>query len=49
MQINKRLGAKVSDFPHRFFFLQEFINRTATMHGHIDLEWLRYAPPNDVK
>ncbi|XP_022996087.1 protein ROS1-like [Cucurbita maxima] len=29
--------------------IKEFINRTARMHGHIDLEWLRYAPPNDVK
>ncbi|KAG6606008.1 DNA glycosylase/AP lyase ROS1, partial [Cucurbita argyrosperma subsp. sororia] len=29
--------------------IKEFINRTARMHGHIDLEWLRHAPPNDVK
>ncbi|CAK9314333.1 unnamed protein product [Citrullus colocynthis] len=29
--------------------IKEFLDRTARIHGCIDLEWLRHAPPNDVK
>uniref|UniRef100_A0A9I9DP18 HhH-GPD domain-containing protein n=1 Tax=Cucumis melo TaxID=3656 RepID=A0A9I9DP18_CUCME len=29
--------------------IKEFLDRTARLHGCIDLEWLRHAPPKDVK
>lgn len=29
--------------------LKGFLNRVVKMHKNIDLEWLRYAPPDDVK
>lgn len=47
--MNLRLWAKVSYLPHILSFIQEFLDRTARLHGCIDLEWLRHAPPKDVK
>ncbi|KAJ4839725.1 hypothetical protein Tsubulata_040272 [Turnera subulata] len=29
--------------------IQEFLNDLHKQHGNLDLEWLRYAPPEDVK
>uniref|UniRef100_A0A2K2B3P1 HhH-GPD domain-containing protein n=1 Tax=Populus trichocarpa TaxID=3694 RepID=A0A2K2B3P1_POPTR len=29
--------------------IKGFLNRVVEMHKSIDLEWLRYAPPDDVK
>ncbi|XP_031742557.1 uncharacterized protein LOC101216331 isoform X2 [Cucumis sativus] len=29
--------------------IKQFLDRTARLHGCIDLEWLRHAPPKDVK
>ncbi|CAK7356248.1 unnamed protein product [Dovyalis caffra] len=29
--------------------IKEFLDRVVDMHKSIDLEWLRYAPPDDVK
>ncbi|KAJ6933024.1 hypothetical protein NC651_008446 [Populus alba x Populus x berolinensis] len=29
--------------------IKGFLNRFIEMHKSIDLEWLRYAPPDDVK
>jgi hypothetical protein len=38
-----------SEYNNNPIILQQFLDRVVDMHKSIDLEWLRYAPPDDVK